>query len=340
MIARLAFVAVCASVLLASQQAGAEEKAADKIMFTSSSVSMLNLPIYTADVMGYFAAQNITSEIMVLKTGGATALAAVLGGNANVYIGAPSSALGAANKGADAIAFGAIMTEVALNIVMQKAVAEKNNLTPESAIADRFRALKGLKIGVTGAGSATHQVAQYVLKAAGLNPERDATIVFVSSNEDMQAAYRSKRIDAVVTANPTSDQFVKDGSFLLADGAGGAYLALKGMAHIVLVAKKSWIAADARRTIRLLTAIKDAEAAIHDDKLTIKARDLVRDRYFPELDKAVFDSAWQSVRSAIARSPAIASDSMQRNIDFLKEFSDQKYTIAPDAVYTNAYLPK
>jgi NitT/TauT family transport system substrate-binding protein len=301
---------------------------------------MLNLPIYTADVMGYFSEQKIAPEIVVLKTGGATALAAVLSGNANVYIGSPSTALGAANKGADAVVFGAIMTEVALNIVVHKAVAEKAGLTATSPVLDRFRALKGLKIGVTGAGSATHQVAQYALKAAGLNPERDATIVFVNSNEDMSAAYMSKRVDAVVTANPASDQLVRDGSFLLVNGAAGAYPALKGMAHIVLVGKKRWISAEPERTTRLLASIKSAELAIHDDKMAAKARGLVHAKYFPQLDKAVFESAWESVRPAIARSPEIASDAMQRNVDFLREFSDQKYTIAPDSVYTNAYLPK
>jgi NitT/TauT family transport system substrate-binding protein len=327
---------VCVAGLAVCQSAAAR----DKIVFTSSSVSMLNLPIYTADVMGYFNEQKIAPEIVVLKTGGATALAAVLSGNANVYIGSPSTALGAANKGADAVVFGAIMTEVALNIVVHKAAAEKAGLTATSPILDCFRALKGLKIGVTGAGSATHQVAQYALKAAGLNPERDATIVFVNSNEDMSAAYMSKRVDAVVTANPASDQLVKDGSFLLVNGAAGAYPALKGMAHIVLVGRKRWISVEPERTTRLLAAIKSAELAIHDDETAAKARGLVHAKYFPQLDKAVFESAWESVRPAIARSPEVAPDAMQRNVDFLREFSDQKYTIAPDSVYTNAYLPK
>jgi NitT/TauT family transport system substrate-binding protein len=335
MFARMALI-VCIAGLLAGDPATAQ----DKIVFTSSSVSMLNLPIYAADVMGYFDQQKISPEIVVLKTGGATALAAVLSGNANVYIGSPSTALGAANKGADAVVFGAIMTEVALNIVVRRAVVEKAGLTATSPILDRFRALKGLKIGVTGAGSATHQVAQYALKAAGLDPERDATIVFVNSNEDMSAAYMSKRVDAVVTANPASDQMVKDGSYLLVDGAAGAYPALKGMAHIVLVGKKRWIAAEPERTTRLLAAIKSAELAIRDDETTAKARELVRDKYFPQIDKALFESAWKSVRPAIATSPEIAPDAMRRNLDFLKEFSDQKYTIAPGSVYTNAYLPK
>jgi NitT/TauT family transport system substrate-binding protein len=338
MFAKTALSSICALALLATQPGAAE--ATDKISFTSSSVSMLNLPIYVADVMGYFAEQKIAPEIIVFKTGGATALAAVLSGNANVYIGTPSSALGAANRGADAMVFGSIMTEVALNIVVQKEIAQKAGLTAASSIMDRFRALKGLKIGVTGAGSATHQVAQYALRTVGLDPERDATIVFVNSNEDMTAAYMSKRIDAVVTANPASNDMVRSGSFLLIEGATGSYPALKGMAHIVLVGTKRWLSAQPERTTRLLSAVKRAEQAIHDPERTIKARDLVREKYFPQLAKDVFDSAWDSVKPAFPASPEIAGDAIQRNIDFLKEFSDQKYTSAPEKVFTNAYVPQ
>src|SRR5258707_11247250 len=112
------------------------------------------------------------------------------------------------------------------------------------------------------------------------------------------------------------------------------------MAQVVLVGKRRWISAVPDRTTRLLAAIQSAEFAIHDDKTTGKARDLVHDKYFTQLDKKVFESAWENVKPAIARSPEIAPDAIRRNVDFLREFSDQKYTIAPDAVYTNAYLPK
>jgi NitT/TauT family transport system substrate-binding protein len=318
----------------------AQAKADDKVVFATSSTSMLNLPVYVAEVMGYFGEQKIEPEIIVFKTGGATALAAVLGGNAHVYIGAPSSALGAASKGADAVMFGAIMTEVALNFVVQKQVAEKAGLTAESSDAERFKALKGLKIGVTGAGSATHQVAQYALRTAGLDPERDATIVFVNSSEDMRAAYSSKRVDAVITANPASDERVKEGSFLLFNGSNGGYPGLKGMVHIVLVGAGKRLAADPQRATRVLAAIKKAEIAIHDPALSSKARDLVYAKFFPELDRELFAAAWESVKPAIATEPALPGDTVTRNVEFLKEFSDQRYALEGRKLLTNDYQPK
>lgn len=318
----------------------AQAKADDKVVFATSSTTMLNLPVYVAEVMGYFAEQKIEPEIIVFKTGGATALAAVLGGNAHIYIGAPSSALGAASKGADAVMFGAIMTEVALNLVVQKQVADKAGLTAESSEADRFKVLKGLKIGVTGAGSATHQVAQYALHTARLDPERDATIVFVNSSEDMRAAYNAKRVDAVITANPSSDELVKDGSFLLFNGSAGGYPGLKGMVHIVLVGAGKRLAADPSRATRVLAAVKKAEIAIHDPALSGKARELVYEKYFSQLDKSLFAAAWESVKPAIATGPALPADTVTRNVEFLKEFSDQRYALEGRKLLTNDYQPK
>lgn len=332
----LSMLGVAALLVISVARADAD----DKVIFATSSTTMLNLPVYVAEQMGYFREQKIEPEIIVFKTGGATALAATLAGNANVYIGAPSSALGAASKGGDAVMFGAIMTEVALNIVLQRQIAEKLGLSAESSDAERFKALKGLKIGVTGAGSATHQVAQYALKTGGLDPERDATVVFVNSSEDMRAAYNAKRVDAVITANPSSDDLVGQGSFLLFNGSAGGYPGLKGMAHIVLVGTGKWLAADPARTTRMLAAIKKAEAAIHDPALSGKARDLVHAAYFPQLDRALFATAWESVKPAIAREPALPADTVPRNVQFLKEFSDQKYAIEGRKLLTNDYQPK
>ena len=326
-----------ATALLALQNGGVG--AQDKVVFTTSSTSMLNIPVYVADVMGDFAEQKIVPEFVVLKSGGATAMAAVLGGNADIYIGAPSTALGAANRGGDVVVFGAILTEFALDIVIQKEVATAKGLTAASTIAERFAALNGLKLGVTGAGSATHQIAQYVLRTAKLDPERDATLVFVSSSEDMQAAFVSKRVDGIVTANPSSEMLVRDGSFLLVNGAAGNYPALKGLAHIVLVGSKRWVAADPNRTTRVLRAIESAQRALRDPQQNVTARDRVHAKYFPGFDKAVFDAAWENTRQAIPATTRLADDAIARNMAFVKEFSDQKFKIAAEAVYTNAYAP-
>ncbi|KAA0592726.1 NitT/TauT family transport system substrate-binding protein [Azospirillum lipoferum] len=325
---------VCAFVAGSATAALAQ----DKVTFTASTLSLFNMPVYVADVMGHFTEQKIAPEITVLKTGGSTALAAVLGGNANVYIGAPSSALSAASRGVEAVVIGSVLNEVSIDLVMRKEVAEQAGLTDRTPVADRFRALKGKKIGVTGSGSGSHQVVQYALRSVGLDPERDTTIVFVGGLEELRAAL--PRLDATVSASPLTEDFVRSGAYLMASGPGGSYEALKGMPTVVLVATKRWASAVPERTTRLLAAIASAQRDIHDRQARIKARDLVYAKYFPQLEKALYDAAWETITPAIPTDPAMPADALRRSIDFLREFSDQKYSVDPDKVYTNAYLPK
>ena len=317
----------------------ASAQASDTVSFATASITMLYLPLYVADVMGFFTQQRIAAEITEFKGGGTTAMASVLGRSADIYVGAPSTAISAIDRGSDAIIVGAILTEFALDLVLRKEVAAKKGITASSPLAERLAALKGLRIGVSGAGSGTHQIAQYVLRLAKLDPESDATIMFIGSGPDMMATLLSGRADAVVTANPNSDlEAAKYGAVILFHGAAGDYPGLRGVPNVVLVATRRWCAANPDRASRTLTAIRLAEAALQDPAQTDKARDLVYGKYFDQSDKAIFDVAWSAIRPAFPANPALTVEQMQRNIQFLQEFSDERFRVSPEKVFTNEYI--
>ena len=278
----------------------------DKVSFATASITMLYLPLYVADVMGFFTQQRIAAEITEFKGGGSTAMASVLGRSADIYVGAPSTAISAIDRGSDAIIVGAILTEFALDVVLRKEVAAKKGITASSTVQERLAALKGLRIGVSGAGSGTHQIAQYVLKLAKLDPESDATIMFIGSGPDMMATLLSGRADAIVTANPNSDlEVAKYGAVVLFHGAAAGYPGLGGVPNVVLVTTRRWCTANPDRASRVLEAVRLGEAALQDPAQTDKARDLVHAKYFDQFDKAIFNLAWVSIRPAFPKSPAL-----------------------------------
>src|SRR3546814_5903509 len=86
--------------------AAAAEK--DELSIVMSSLGFLYLPALTAEAMGYFDEQNIDGEITATG-GGYKALAAVIGGDADINGGAISSAFRAREKGTDVITFGTSM---------------------------------------------------------------------------------------------------------------------------------------------------------------------------------------------------------------------------------------
>src|SRR3546814_14934921 len=78
--------------------AAAAEK--DELSIVMSSLGFLYLPALTAEAMGYFDEQNIDGEITATG-GGSKALAAVIGGDADISVGALSAAFRAGGKGTD-----------------------------------------------------------------------------------------------------------------------------------------------------------------------------------------------------------------------------------------------
>ena len=78
-------------------------------------------------------------------------------------------------------------------------------------IAQRFAALRGLRLGITSPGAATDVYMRYYLRRAGLNPDRDAQIIGAGSGANLLAALRTRQIDAFHLSAPTPYLAERDG---------------------------------------------------------------------------------------------------------------------------------
>jgi NitT/TauT family transport system substrate-binding protein len=318
----------------------APAQANDTVNFAMPSIGMLYLPVYVAEQMGYFTDAQIDANLQVFKAGGGTSMAAVLGGDMDVYIGSTSAALRAASKDTNTVIIGALMTQYASNVVMRGEFAKEKGLTADSTIEERLAALKGARIGVTGAGSGTHQLALYMLTEAGLDPERDATVVFVGGGNEILAAFSRDRIDAFTLSNPTSDTAIAqyDG-FLLFNTAAGQLPALDGHLYISVNTRQGWIDENPEVAKRMMSAIQRAQTAMQDPALTEEIRDKVYAAYFPKVEKMLFDQAWTAVLPAYPTSPTMTRPQVERVVNFLNTFSENKLDgLDIDAAFTNDML--
>ena len=135
---------------------------------------------FIAETMGYFKKVGVDVE-MVRSSSGSQSLAAVISGSAEVFIGSTESPINARLKGPDIVLFAAIFNQYSSNVTVSKAWAQEKGLTPSSGLKERLAALKGITIGVTGPGSGTDQIVRFLAGEAGLNPDRDMTIVPLGS---------------------------------------------------------------------------------------------------------------------------------------------------------------
>ncbi|MDP3835668.1 MAG: ABC transporter substrate-binding protein [Hydrogenophaga sp.] len=149
------------------------------------------LPLTIAEQLGYFKAEGLDVTIADFA-GGSRALAAVVGGSADVVSGAFEHTVNMQFKGQPMRAF--VLQGLAPQIVLG---INPKTMASYKTIAD----LKGKKIGVTAPGSSTNVMVNFVLAKAGLKPS-DVSIVGVGAGSGAVAAMRAGQIDAMSNLDP------------------------------------------------------------------------------------------------------------------------------------------
>jgi NitT/TauT family transport system substrate-binding protein len=83
--------------------------------------------------------------------------------------------------------------------------------------------MKGLKLGISGRGASTDTAVRFMLKQAGLDPDKDATIMPVGDPGTMLASLKNKVIDGAMAVEPTQTAAVQSLKFAktVADIEGG-----------------------------------------------------------------------------------------------------------------------
>jgi NitT/TauT family transport system substrate-binding protein len=149
------------------------------------------LPLTIAEQLGYFKDEGLDLTIVDFA-GGSRALAAVVGGSADVVSGAFEHTVNMQFKGQPMRAF--VLQGAAPQIVLG---VNPKTMPNFKSVAD----LKGKKIGVTAPGSSTNIMANFVLAKAGLKPS-DVSIIGVGASSGAVAAMRSGQIDAMSNLDP------------------------------------------------------------------------------------------------------------------------------------------
>lgn len=165
------------------------------------------LPLTIAEQKGYFKDEGVDVSIVDFA-GGSRALAAVVGGSADVVSGAFEHTVNMQFKGQPMRAF--VLQGRAPQIVLG---VNPKTMPNFKSVAD----LKGKKIGVTAPGSSTNVMANFVLAKAGLKPS-DVSFVGVGASNGAVAAMRAGNIDAMSNLDPVITLLSRSGDLkIIAD---------------------------------------------------------------------------------------------------------------------------
>ncbi|CAM5201883.1 hypothetical protein CDEF62S_04429 [Castellaniella defragrans] len=166
--------------------------------------SVAFFPIFVAKKQGFFAQHGLqVGDIPLLGTGAKLA-AALQSGSIDVAGGNGTDPLNLyrANKGTRMIA--QLVNTYYVDIIVGPSFV---GAAPTAPLSDKIRALKGKKIGVTGPGSGTQALVDYLLGLQGMKSSTDATLVSLGSNmTGALGALKTKRVDALSFPQPVGEQ--------------------------------------------------------------------------------------------------------------------------------------
>jgi NitT/TauT family transport system substrate-binding protein len=159
------------------------------------------LPLTIAEQRGYFSDEGLRVEISDFQ-GGAKALEALVGGSADVVCGAYEHTLYMAAKGISLKAIALQANSFGLVVGIEKTRAAAYHGLPD---------LKGMKIGVTGPGSASDVGLRMLLSKVALTVN-DVAIIGVGGGAAAVAAVKAGRLDAIANFDPAISLLQRDGA--------------------------------------------------------------------------------------------------------------------------------
>jgi len=169
-------------------------------------------------------------------------------------------------------------------------------VTVKSPVEDKIKALKGLKITTSLAGTSTDLSQRALLERYGVNPDKDIVLVPNGDLNNVVLTAKAGRVDGYFTGPPNSSLAVQQGwGVVWVDSISQTEVKLLDEApQAVIIAKRPTVTAKAEQLRRFLAALKDAIADIRSRPEQV--RDIIKPRFFENIDEKTFELGFDKSR--------------------------------------------
>ncbi len=329
---RLALVPLFLAAATAASAQALEKK--DVHIAVGGKTAFYYLPLTIAEQLGYFKDEGLEVKISDFA-GGSAALRAVVGGSAEVVSGAYEHTISLQGKKQHFRAFvlQGRLPQIALGVAKSRAASFKS-----------LKDLKGMKIGVSAPGSSTHNLVKQLLTKAGLDPNKDVSIVGAGIGAGAIAAMKSAQIDAISNVDPVMTKLEMDGDVtIVADTRS-----LKGTQEVwgaplpagCLYAPEEFLAKYPNVAQALANAIVRADKWIAKASATDVAK-AVPESYLLG-DRALYMFSYDKVKEAISPDGMISDAGAKATLAALRVFDPGVKSAEIDLArtYTNEFARK
>jgi NitT/TauT family transport system substrate-binding protein len=166
-----------------------------KIRFSTTGVSISELPFKVAQLKGLWREEGLDVEVILIR--GAVGMQALLGGSVD-YTSASGSTIAAAVRG------------LPVKLVFISSSKPQFELVSQPQIKS-VQELKGKIVGISSRGGSNDLMMQMILQKNGLAPNKDVTTIIVGAQEETVIALRTGLIAAALLTPPRNFMLQRDG---------------------------------------------------------------------------------------------------------------------------------
>jgi NitT/TauT family transport system substrate-binding protein len=266
-------------------------------------------PLFVAMDRGMFKERNLEVIYKEIQSG-ALSSAALLSGEAQMTNDDLTGVAPLAKEGKLLMVYN-LLDRMTMDMVVRKEAIEKSGISLNSDVKTRLKILKGLTIGITRPNAPTDVFARFLMKQAGLDPQRDATLVQVGGPAALSAAFRSGKIDAFMLSPPLPQTLARDGyGSIIVRNTAGELPDLRGITYMTLYTTKAFAkkepAAVEAYTQGILEAMKWIKANPKD------AIALMHEKWFRDTPEAALQLSFDSLLPAFSSTGVFSEESLKK----------------------------
>lgn len=317
---------------------GAPSALAQPYKITQAGFRVLYMaPIFVALDKGLFKARDVDFTFTEIDNG-ALGMAAVLSGDAQISDLDPLGVAQVKKEGKSPLMIYNLVDRVTLDLVMRNEALKKTGVDVKAPVLERAKALKGLNIGITRAGAPTDIYARYFLMKAGLDPERDATLIQIGGVPALDSAFRSGRIDAFLLSPPLPQTLENAGiGTILIRNTAGEMPELTDTCYDALFTTAEYARANGPALKAYAHAIQDAVKWIkgnRDDALK-----LLGEKWFKDTKPESLALSLDALMPAVSASGTFTAAALRKYLDVFKSIGQGTETDLTEGVlWTNEFV--
>ena len=222
--------------------------------------------VYVAYDQGFFK-RNGLDLTLTERPGGGLGPTALVNGDTDVVEISLFDVANLRNQGRNTMAVYELQRRGSSDMLVSNAVLASRGLSRDQPIADRLKALKGLRFGVTAPGAPSDVNIRNLLTIAGFDPEHDAQIIHLGSFAGLVAGVSSNQIDAFLSVPPNAQQAAQKGlGKIFISLSAGDVPELRNFYNEVLVMRSDFVAKNPETVRRYVKAMKEAYAFMLDHR--------------------------------------------------------------------------